>query len=64
MGLKDEPFVVADTVSVGGNIYSAGGDLIFLEPNEPTTVATVDVCIKQLTSYSCEGNTQINCCQS
>ncbi|MDP5272664.1 hypothetical protein [Chengkuizengella axinellae] len=47
MGLKDEPFVVIDTVSVVGNIYGSGGDLIFLEPNDPTTVATVDVCVKQ-----------------
>ncbi|MDP5275128.1 hypothetical protein [Chengkuizengella axinellae] len=45
MGIKEEPFVVAQSVSVDNPFNDP--DVIFLQGNTPTTVATVDVCVKQ-----------------
>ncbi|NDI35649.1 hypothetical protein [Chengkuizengella sediminis] len=46
MGIKDEPFVVAQSVSVD-DAYSTTAGAIELDPDMPTVVATVDVCVKQ-----------------
>ncbi|NBI27804.1 hypothetical protein [Chengkuizengella marina] len=48
MGLKNDPFVVADTVSVLDVYNTSDPNVINLTPANPSAVvSTVDVCIKQ-----------------
>ncbi|NDI33615.1 hypothetical protein [Chengkuizengella sediminis] len=49
MGIKDEPFVVAQSVSVEGDPYNTDTEGVILLPDDsiPKVVLSVDVCIKQ-----------------
>ncbi|MFS1512502.1 hypothetical protein VQL36_08710 [Chengkuizengella sp. SCS-71B] len=49
MSLKQEPFVVAQSVSVEGDPYNTNTEGVILLPDDsiPKVVLSVDVCIKQ-----------------
>ncbi|MDP5274007.1 hypothetical protein [Chengkuizengella axinellae] len=63
MGLKEEPFVVVQSFSIEDpyNIFNPEPNLIILDPNDPTEVLCIDVCINQpdKTQVSIDSMTQI-----